>query len=119
MNNKATLEPSIEVLVHAAGIADAFRLMQLADNDGDSRFGDICRTCGGIVGIMHEIAEAAYVMERFREFLCMSVGWGDGLPHPYDVWDAIAQGLWYELGGTPPREIALRSLLRLDRKSVV
>ena len=87
--------------VNAAGIADALRTMQLADHDGANRMEDITRAHEGWVGVMLQVAEAGEIMERFRVTRGAKSTWGGELPYFYDVWDAIAQALWDQLGSMP------------------
>src|SRR5262245_40877337 len=101
------------VALHAAGIADAVRLEQFVDHDGDSRYASLQNRLGGAVGIMDGIVAAAHTMEAVRLRIGERSDWGDDLPHVYTAWGAIAQGLWAEMELRSPEEIAELALLRL------
>lgn len=80
--------------VNAAGIADQFRLRQFADADGESRLRDISAFAGGWIGVAAKLGEAGEWMERVRAEHGQDAKWGEGLPHVYDVWWAIARAMW-------------------------
>ncbi|MBX3406534.1 MAG: hypothetical protein KF869_07200 [Phycisphaeraceae bacterium] len=82
--------------MHAAGIADQFRLMQLADEDGDNRLRDIMDLAGGWVGVASRLGEVGVLVERIRAEHGEDAAWGGALPHVYDVWQQIAEALWHE-----------------------
>jgi hypothetical protein len=86
--------------VNAAGIADAFRVLQIADQNGEARIEELTRVHEGWCGVVLRIAEAGEIMERFRAKHGTSATWGGDLPYLYDVWDAVAQALWANLGAT-------------------
>jgi hypothetical protein len=89
------------IAVNAAGIADAFRIAQIADHDGESRIEEIARSHEGWVVVMERIAEAGEIMERYRVQRGATATWGGELPHSYDIWDAIAQSLWTGIESAP------------------
>lgn len=89
------------VAVNAAGIADALRGLQAAHGNGDARREELTRAHEGWCGVMLHIAEAGEIMERFRAKRGTSATWGGDLPYLYEVWDAIAHGLWNHLGAEP------------------
>jgi hypothetical protein len=93
------------VAINASGIADAFRLCQISDPDGAARVEWLTDHFEGWIGVMMRIAEAGEAMERFRTNLGAAARWGCELPDLYEVWDAIAQGLWDKLGATPVEQI--------------
>lgn len=96
--------------VNAAGIADALRVLQAAHENGEARLEELTRTHEGWCGVMLSIAEAGEIMESFRVKQGVSATWGGDLPYLYEVWDAIAQGLWDHLGKEPSDAIVLRSI---------
>lgn len=102
-----------DIALHAAGIADALRLAQIDDHDGDARYWEIANRMGGAIGIMAEIALAAEFMEAFRHRVSDDAQWGNELPHAYEAWFAIACGLWNDMGRLAPLEIVATQLLRL------
>ena len=93
------------VAVHAAGIADSFVHVKSDDAETITQFEFITEECGGHVGIMLQIAEAAEIMELFRVRQGAAATWGGELPYLYDVWDAIAQALWARLGKEPLKQL--------------
>jgi hypothetical protein len=100
------------VAVNAAGIADALRVLQAARENGEARLEELTRAHEDWCGVMLQIAEAGEVMERFRAKQGPSATWGDDLPYLYEVWDAIAQGLWDHLGAEPVDVVVHRSIKR-------
>jgi hypothetical protein len=82
--------------MHAAGIVDQFRLMQLADDDGDSRLRDIMDLAGGWIGVASRLGEVGVFVESIRAEHGEDAAWGGALPHVYDVWQHIAEVLWQE-----------------------
>jgi len=87
--------------VNAAGIADAFRVLQRSELNGEARLEELTRAHEGWCGVMLRIAEAGKIMERFRTKYGIAATWGGELPYLYDVWDAIARALWADLGAVP------------------
>jgi hypothetical protein len=100
------------VAVNAAGIADAFRVLQAAHENGEARLGELTRAHEGWCGVMLQIAEAGEIMERCRAKHGPSATWGGDLPYLYEVWDAIAQGLRDHLGEDPLDVVVHRSIER-------
>ncbi len=100
------------VAVNAAGIADALRVLQAARENGEARFEELTRAHEGWCGVMLCMAEAGEIMERFRAKHGDSATWGGELPYLYEVWDAIAQGLWDRLGEEPLDVVVHRSIER-------
>lgn len=98
------------IAVNAAGIADAFRVLQVADEEGEAHLEELTRAHEGWCGVVLRIAEAGEMMERFRATHGGSATWGGELPFLYQVWDAIAQGLWDHLGAEPVDAIVDRSI---------
>jgi hypothetical protein len=96
--------------VNAAGIADAFRVRHAADVNGEARLEELTRVHEGWCGVMVRIAESGEIMERFRVKHRIAVTWGGDLPYLYEVWDAIAQGLWEHLGAEQVDAIVHRSI---------
>lgn len=88
------LDPRM-VALSAAGIADAFRLLQAADSDGSSRIDQLVRRYGRWQAVLERIAQAAEVMERVRAESGRNAQWGRELPPINDVWWAIAEALWH------------------------
>ncbi len=101
------------IALHAAGIADAVRLAQCVDHDGDSQYAALQNHLGGAIGIMNGIVAAAHAMEAVRLQIGEHVDWGDELPHVYLAWGAVAQGLWADMDRLAPEEITELALLRL------
>ncbi|MBX3322771.1 MAG: hypothetical protein KF757_07250 [Phycisphaeraceae bacterium] len=91
--------------INAAGIADAFACLESEDAEAVARFARVTAECGGHVGIIKQIADAAEFMERFRVRHGASAKWGGELPYLYDVWDSIAQAIWLELEKKPIDQI--------------
>jgi len=87
--------------VNAAGIADAFRGLQIAEQNGEARLEELTRAHEGWCGVVLRIAEAGEVMELFRAKYGIAATWGGELPYLYGVWDAIARALWADLGAVP------------------
>ena len=100
------------IAVNAAGIADAFRVLQGAHENGEARLEALTRAHEGWCGVMLQIAEAGGIMERFRANHGDSATWGGELPYLYEVWDAIAQGLWDRLDEEPLDVVVHRSIER-------
>lgn len=98
------------VAVNAAGIADAFRLLQIVDHDGESRVDEIARSHEGWVVVMERIAEAGEIMERYRVQRGAMATWGGELAHSYDIWDAIAQSLWASIESVPLATLVRRAI---------
>jgi hypothetical protein len=100
------------IAVNAGGIADAFRVLQAAHENGEARLEELTREHEGWCGVVLRIAEAGEIMERFRAKHGDSATWGGELPYVYEVWDAIAQGLWDRLGEEPLDMVVRRSIER-------
>lgn len=98
------------VAVNAAGIADAFRVLQVSDENGDARLEELTREYEGWCGVVLRIAEAGEIMEGFRAKHGVTATWGGDLPYLYEVWDAIAQALWEQLGMVPLDVIVQRAI---------
>lgn len=98
------------VAVNAAGIADALRACQLADSNGTVRLQWLTDHFESWVGVMMQVGEAAEMMEELRTEQGANATWGGELPYLYDVWDAIAKGLWADLGSQPVNVIVHRSI---------
>lgn len=101
------------IAVNAAGIADAFRVVQMSDHDGERRAEGIARSHEGWIVVMESIAEAGEVMERCRVQRGTAATWGGELPHSYDVWDAIAQSLWTSIESVPIGTLVRRAVERV------
>ncbi|MDX2119326.1 MAG: hypothetical protein SFY96_14205 [Planctomycetota bacterium] len=89
------------VAVNAAGITDEFCIHRLADDGGEARLEWLTLHFDGWCGLVVQVAHAGELMERFRQTRGVKATWGGELPHLYDVWDAIAAGLWDHLGSKP------------------
>jgi hypothetical protein len=89
------------VAVNAAGIADAFHVLQAADDNGAARLEELTLAHEGWCGVMLQIAEAGEIMERYRHSQGVTATWGGDLPSLYSVWDAIARVIWERLGIEP------------------
>jgi hypothetical protein len=90
------LDPKM-IALNAAGITDAFRLLQAADPDGSSRIEQLARDYGHWRTVLERIVQAAEVMERVRAQSGNNAQWGRELPSIDDVWWAIAEALWHEM----------------------
>lgn len=98
------------VAVNAAGLADALRLCQSNDSDGDNRLACLSETFGGWTGVVHEIARAAEYMEAYRSLRGPRAAWGGELPFIYDAWDAVGRALWEHLGTSEVQGIVARGI---------
>ena len=103
------LDPKM-VALNAAGIADAFRLMQSADPDGSSRVEQLARDYGGWRVVLERIVRAGEVMERVRAESGSRAQWGRELPPIDDAWRAIAEALLHQM--------EQRGLARLVRAAI-
>lgn len=101
---------SVAVAVNAAGIADALACLESEDAEAVPRFECVAAEYGGHVGVIQQIADAADFMEQFRVRHGASAKWGSELPYLYDVWDAIAQRIWWELGKKPLDQIVASAI---------
>ena len=102
------------VAVNAAGIADAFRALQIADQSGEARLEELTRAHEGWCGVVLRIAEAGEIMEDFRTKHGVTATWGGDLPYLYEVWDAIAQALWEQLGMVPLDVVVQRAIEQVE-----
>lgn len=98
------------IAINAAGIADAFRVLQVCDEDGANRLGDLSQIHEGWIGVIGAIADAALVMETYRVGRGPTASWGGELPYLYDAWDSIAKRLWDGLGSSTVEELALEGI---------
>lgn len=98
--------------INAAGIADAFRVLADSESNGGARLDKLTRAHEGWCGVMLRIAEAGEIMERFRAKHGNSATWGGDLPYLYEVWDAIAQGIWENLAAEPLEAIVQHAIER-------
>lgn len=98
------------IAVNAAGITDALASIECDNGEAAARFERTIERYEGRVGIMQQVAEAAETMEWVRVKHGVNARWGGELPYLYDVWDAIAQGLWDHLGAEPVDAIVHRSI---------
>ena len=106
-------EAAKALALDAAGIMDALRREQVADQDGEARYTELCDTFGGFIGICDAAVDAAEAMEMLRAKIGPDVAWGEELPHPYEAWDAVAEALWREVDGSNTAEVVERAVLRM------
>lgn len=98
------LDPDAKTM-NAAGIADAVRALVTAGGIEGARLAELTDLYQGWIGVLSQVAEAGALMEGHRVRLGSTATWGGELPYLYDVWDAIARGVWTRLGQDPLERI--------------